>query len=115
MVADNRGGSPDGTDTVTNVENFQFSDGTVAARSTAIPTVPNKIALENLKQGNPESEWGIDGDGDYTSIQGFATEISSQYRADGRLQDRDQLDQLPDRHLSARLLWRRWRPQGGYD
>ena len=30
-ITDNRGGSPDGTDTVTNVENFQFSDGTVTA------------------------------------------------------------------------------------
>ena len=30
-IADNRGGSPDGTDTVTNVENFQFSDGTLTA------------------------------------------------------------------------------------
>ena len=28
-VVDNRGGSPDATDTVTNVENFQFSDGTL--------------------------------------------------------------------------------------
>ncbi|TKT75043.1 DUF4082 domain-containing protein [Aquamicrobium sp. LC103] len=37
---------------------------------------PNKIALENMKQGNPQSEWGIDGDGD-PSIQGFATEIST--------------------------------------
>ncbi|MBP1862321.1 hypothetical protein J2Z75_005852 [Rhizobium herbae] len=38
--------------------------------------VPNKIALENMKQGNPRSEWGIDGDGD-GNIQGFATQISS--------------------------------------
>ncbi len=37
---------------------------------------PNKIALENLKQGNPRSEWGIDGDGD-ANIQGFATQIST--------------------------------------
>jgi hypothetical protein len=36
----------------------------------------NKIVAENLKQGNPESEWGIDGDGD-ANIQGFATQISS--------------------------------------
>ncbi|UWU37676.1 DUF4082 domain-containing protein (plasmid) [Rhizobium sophoriradicis] len=37
---------------------------------------PNKIALENLKQGNPISEWGLEGDGKGT-IQGFATEIST--------------------------------------
>lgn len=30
-IVDQRSGSPDGTDTVTNVENFQFGDGTVAA------------------------------------------------------------------------------------
>ncbi|MBS0471020.1 MAG: M10 family metallopeptidase C-terminal domain-containing protein [Proteobacteria bacterium] len=29
-VTDNRGGHPDGTDTVKNVENFQFADGTVS-------------------------------------------------------------------------------------
>jgi Ca2+-binding RTX toxin-like protein len=76
-VADNRGGSPDGTDTVTGVENFQFSDGTrTASQLTLPPTTQNKIVLENLKQGNPVSEWGIDGDGD-GNIQGFATEIST--------------------------------------
>ena len=74
-IADNRSGSPDGTDTVTGVENFQFSDGTRTA-SQLNPTAPNKIVLENLKQGNPISEWGIDGDGS-ASIQGFATEIST--------------------------------------
>lgn len=35
----------------------------------------NKIVLENMKQGNPESEWGIEGSGS-ANIQGFATEIS---------------------------------------
>ena len=30
-IVDNRGGAPDGTDTVTNVENFTFSNGTFAA------------------------------------------------------------------------------------
>ncbi|WP_353619938.1 DUF4082 domain-containing protein [Mesorhizobium sp. BR1-1-16] len=37
---------------------------------------PNKITIENAKQGNPRSEWGIDGDGD-ANIQGFATQIST--------------------------------------
>ncbi|MGO7287044.1 DUF4082 domain-containing protein [Rhizobium ruizarguesonis] len=61
----------------------------VSAETTAAPTAlaaplaaaaaaatPNKIALENLKQGNPISEWGLQGDGGGT-IQGFATEIST--------------------------------------
>lgn len=46
-----------------------------AAAAAAAPTL-NKIALENMKQGNPISEWGIEGDGNGT-IQGFATEIST--------------------------------------
>ena len=63
---------------MTNIENFQFSDGTLTASqlSATATTPPNKIALENAKQGNPQSEWGIDGDGD-ANIQGFATQISS--------------------------------------
>lgn len=36
---------------------------------------PNAITLENMKQGNPESEWGLDGDGD-ANIQGFASQTS---------------------------------------
>ncbi len=80
-ITDLRSGSADGTDTVTNVENFQFSDGTVTAGQLG-GTNPNKIVLENMKQGNPISEWGLEtdfgygGDGDAT-IQGFATEIST--------------------------------------
>ncbi len=48
---------------------------TVTVTPAATPTL-NKIALENMKQGNPISEWGLDGDGGGT-IQGFATEIST--------------------------------------
>lgn len=73
-VTDKRDGAPDGSDTVSNVEHFQFSDGTRTAAQ--LDTVaPNKIVLENMKQGNPQSEWGIEGDGD-ANIQGFATDIS---------------------------------------
>ncbi|THK39034.1 DUF4082 domain-containing protein [Ensifer sp. MPMI2T] len=49
---------------------------TTTAVTTALAATPNKIVLENMKQGNPISEWGIDGDGD-SSIQGFATQIST--------------------------------------
>nr|WP_319005738.1 DUF4082 domain-containing protein [Pararhizobium sp. BT-229] len=56
------------------------SSGETATVSTAdaapAEAVPNKIALENMKQGNPRSEWGVDGDGD-GNIQGFATQIST--------------------------------------
>ncbi|EJJ28588.1 Mo-co oxidoreductase dimerization domain containing protein [Rhizobium sp. CF142] len=48
---------------------------TAPAATAAAPTL-NKIALENMKQGNPISEWGLEGDGNGT-IQGFATEIST--------------------------------------
>ncbi|NKK43976.1 DUF4082 domain-containing protein [Rhizobium leguminosarum] len=47
-----------------------------AAAAAATAATPNKIALENMKQGNPISEWGLEGDGGGT-IQGFATEIST--------------------------------------
>ncbi|MBD0415488.1 DUF4082 domain-containing protein [Oryzicola mucosus] len=43
---------------------------------TNVTGTPNKIAIENAKQGNPISEWGVEGDGD-GNIQGFATEIST--------------------------------------
>lgn len=46
------------------------------AAAAAAAAGPNKIALENMKQGNPISEWGLEGDGNGT-IQGFATEIST--------------------------------------
>lgn len=75
-LTDNRGGSPNGTDMVTNVENFQFSDGTrTASQLNAPAAAQNKIVLENQKQGNPESEWNVDGSGS-ANIQGFASEIS---------------------------------------
>ncbi|RUL99617.1 DUF4082 domain-containing protein [Rhizobium chutanense] len=41
----------------------------------AAVTASNAIVLENQKQGNPESEWGIDGAGS-SNIEGFATDIS---------------------------------------
>jgi Peptidase M10 serralysin C terminal len=42
-VADQRAGSPDGTDTVTGVENFQFTDGTFASSTFTAPpnSAPN--------------------------------------------------------------------------
>jgi Ca2+-binding RTX toxin-like protein len=45
-ITDTRGGSPDGTDTVSNVENFQFSNGTFTAAD--IPNdAPTDIALSS--------------------------------------------------------------------
>ncbi|NKM25162.1 N,N-dimethylformamidase beta subunit family domain-containing protein [Rhizobium laguerreae] len=41
----------------------------------AAAAASNLIVLENQKQGNPESEWGIDGAGS-SNIEGFATDIS---------------------------------------
>ena len=37
-VVDQRAGSPDGTETITGVENFQFADGAVASRIDWCPT-----------------------------------------------------------------------------
>ena len=41
----------------------------------AAATSTNPIVLENQKQGNPQSEWDIDGAGS-SNIEGFATDIS---------------------------------------
>jgi len=38
--------------------------------------MPNEIVLENEKQGNPESEWGLP-NGASSNIEGFATDIST--------------------------------------
>jgi serralysin len=43
-VADKRSGSPDGTDTVTGVENFKFADGVIDGTVVAIPPMPDLIA-----------------------------------------------------------------------
>lgn len=47
----------------------------LAAPNALAITATNAIVLENQKQGNPESEWGIDGAGS-SNIEGFATDIS---------------------------------------
>ena len=41
-----------------------------------MPTVDNAIVLENQKQGNPESEWGLP-NGASDTIEGFTTDIST--------------------------------------
>ena len=41
-----------------------------------MPTVDNAIVLENQKQGNPESEWGLP-NGASDNIEGFTTDIST--------------------------------------
>jgi hypothetical protein len=51
------------------------STQSLAATAAVAATATNVIVLENQKQGNPESEWGIDGAGS-TNIEGFATDIS---------------------------------------
>ncbi len=48
---------------------------TLTQNLAAAATATNPIVLENQKQGNPESEWGIDGAGS-SNIEGFATDIS---------------------------------------
>ncbi|WP_143535324.1 DUF4082 domain-containing protein, partial [Rhizobium sp. N122] len=46
----------------------------LATQDLAAAAASNAIVLENQKQGNPESEWGIDTAS--TNIEGFATDIS---------------------------------------
>lgn len=49
-LTDQRSGSPDGTDTVTGVESFQFADGTVAGASLAPPVVIESLGVTSLVQ-----------------------------------------------------------------
>ncbi|ARQ09489.1 cadherin-like/VCBS repeat-containing protein [Rhizobium etli] len=53
------------------------TQGSSTTQSLAITAAAasNAIVLENQKQGNPESEWGIAGAGS-SNIEGFATDIS---------------------------------------
>ncbi len=76
-VSDDAATSQDGStvSTPTAVSGASQAALVTTAAVTAAPAL-NKIALENQKQGNPISEWGIEGDGD-GNIQGFATEIST--------------------------------------
>ena len=114
-ITDKRGGSPDGTDTVTNVENFQFSDGTRYRGGQLQPPVPppNKIVAENMKQGNPISEWGHRRRRRLHQHSRLCHRDKHQCRRNRRFQDRHRFYQLPDRYLPARLLRRRRRTQGG--
>ncbi|WP_244623124.1 M10 family metallopeptidase C-terminal domain-containing protein [Bradyrhizobium sp. MOS001] len=50
-IADQRSGSPDGTDTVTNVEYFQFADGMVASSTySSAPTIIESFGATELVQ-----------------------------------------------------------------
>jgi len=53
-VADQRTGSPDSTDTVTGVENFQFSDGTIASAS----LIPNHAPVLTVPAANVSATQG---------------------------------------------------------
>ncbi len=69
-------------ETATDRFNYTISDGQGGTAS-AMVTVTidgrddafNRIAEENARPGNPQSEWGINGHGD-SSIEGFATDMS---------------------------------------
>ncbi|WP_249780004.1 DUF4082 domain-containing protein [Bradyrhizobium sp. dw_411] len=63
-----------GAVTDTTVAQAAAQQAAVAASLQGVQNL-NPIVLENMKPGNPESEWGIDGAGD-SNIEGFATDIS---------------------------------------
>ena len=84
-----------------------------AQRTPADP--PEQDRLGKREAGQPRERMGHRRRRRLHQHPGFRDPDQQQYRTDGRLQDRDRLDPLPHRHLSARLLWRRRRPQGGYD
>jgi len=70
-IADQRNGSPDGTDTVTEVENFQFADGTFASSSfmpvnhAPVATAPNVTLAKGNTNPAASSLFTVsDADGD---------------------------------------------------
>ena len=103
--------------------------GLVAARSIAVALLARRRATARRRPPRPVRRaaatrsrartasraptrpiWDIDGAGDAT-IQGFATDISVNVGQTDRLQDRHRRLGVHDRHLPARLLQRRRRPQ----
>ena len=70
------GGSATTTATQSGTLTGSVTSGTTQGlAAAAAPTSTNPIVLENQKPGNPESEWGIDGNAS-TNIEGFTTDIS---------------------------------------
>ncbi len=66
----------------TDTFRYNVSDGRGGTAAAAVTVTVNgqdnafnKISLENARPGNPQSEWGINGNGD-PSIEGFATDMS---------------------------------------
>ena len=70
----------------------------------------NAIACENSKPGSPSSEWDVSGGGD-SSIVGFATDISVNVGQTVHFKVDTDARAYTHRHLPARLLRRRRRPQ----
>ncbi len=68
-IVDLRGGSPDGTDTVTTVENFQFADGTIAAGDTADITLDNSANTVTMT-GGQRVLFALGGDDTITGTSG---------------------------------------------
>ncbi|MBE9196579.1 hypothetical protein IQ219_14980, partial [Synechocystis sp. LEGE 06083] len=68
-IVDERGGSPDGTDTITNVENFQFADGPFTAVNLIETTAPSVTDVTSLTPN------GIYNAGDVISIQVAFSEV----------------------------------------
>ena len=84
------------------------------AELAAAATFGDSIVTENALPGNPPSEWDVSGAGD-SSIQGFATDISVNRGATVDFKIDTAVDELPHRHLPARLLRRRRRAPGRHD
>ena len=61
--------------TSTGQESLIAQNRPTAAATNPCAAPANKIIAENCKQGNPSTEWDINGGGD-PSIQGFTTDIS---------------------------------------
>ncbi|MEK9285718.1 hypothetical protein MTR72_40065, partial [Bradyrhizobium sp. ISRA442] len=87
-VSDKRAGSPDGTDTVTSIENFKFSDATYASSNfTSAPVTIESFGSTSLLQQGSYYELGISGpmlkSGGAPAVSGHLVAIGAEQTASG--------------------------------
>ncbi len=82
-VVDLRGGTPDGTDSVSGVETFRFADGDIAAASVNdIAGTPGRRGADGRSGGEPHlQQWRKRydhgrGGADYVILSGGSTQVS---------------------------------------
>ncbi|WP_246755778.1 M10 family metallopeptidase [Bradyrhizobium sp. CCBAU 53338] len=113
-IADQRAGSPDGTDTITGVENFHFLDGSVAAGSMVpnhapVLTVPSINVMATAGQAIPASSLfsASDHDGDaltYYILDNTTAPNSGHFEVNGVAQSAGAVHALTSSQLAQTIF-----------